>query len=92
MKKSGNHAARGRPPGPSRRTPRGRYLGTRIRALRERRGLRPIDCAYLAGLSPQYWADLEAGRRRDPRWSTVQAIQRALSCRLEDLLPENDEI
>ncbi len=63
-------------------------FGATLKMLRERSGKRPADCAYLAGVSRQYWNKLESGRVADPRWSTICKIVQAVDGRFEELIIE----
>ena len=56
----------------------------RLRAAREKAGLRPVDLARAAGLTRQSVGHLEQGIRQ-PSWQTVQQLVAALGCRFEDL-------
>lgn len=53
---------------------------------RQRRKMTLTEAAKAAGWTPQKWANLEAGRRSDPRISTVETVARVLKCKVDDLL------
>lgn len=53
---------------------------------RQRRKLTLTEAAKRAGWTPQKWANLEAGRRADPRVSTVEVVAKVLGCKVDDLL------
>jgi transcriptional regulator with XRE-family HTH domain len=57
-----------------------------IRMRRQRRKMTLTEAAKAAGWTPQKWANLEAGRRADPRVSTVETVARVLGCKVDDLL------
>jgi transcriptional regulator with XRE-family HTH domain len=57
-----------------------------IRMRRKRKNLTLTEAANLAGWTPQKWANLESGRRKDPRVSTVETVARVLGCKVDDLL------
>lgn len=61
-------------------------LGTRIRQLRERRGLSQERTAHRAGKSEHWLVDVEAGRA-DPRYSDLIELARVLEVDLVDVLP-----
>lgn len=61
-------------------------LGTNARAARLERGLTIRALAHMASLSPSVVAELESGRIKDPRVSTLYAIAVALGIRMEDLM------
>lgn len=64
-------------------------IGERIRRLRERRGWSREALAYHSGRSWAAIEQIETGRRRDPRISTLMALAGALDVKVEDLLPRN---
>ena len=49
-------------------------FGTRLRQLREDRGLRLKDMADELGVSATYLSALEHGRRSKPNWSFIQRV------------------
>lgn len=53
---------------------------------RLRKNLTLTEAANRAGWTPQKWANLEAGRRADPRISTLETVAHVLHCRVDDLL------
>ena len=62
--------------------------GERLRALREKKGLTQEQLALLAGVRQSVVSKIERGVI-DPRFSTMQALARALGMRLDKL--EGDE-
>lgn len=61
--------------------------GTRLRILRERSKLTAKAAAALVGHTPQYWSDLEHGRREfTPQWALYAALK--LDWRPSELHPE----
>jgi transcriptional regulator with XRE-family HTH domain len=66
-------------------------LARRIKALREAVALSPEEVAARANLSLSRVTKLEAGKKSDPRVSTILALASALGVKpgaiLEDLLP-----
>lgn len=63
-------------------------LATRLRRLREARGLSTRQLAGAAGFSQGVVTHLETGRTRDPRLETLRALAAALGVGLEDLAGE----
>jgi transcriptional regulator with XRE-family HTH domain len=61
------------------------HLGHHLRATRERRGWARETLAYHAGVSCAAIAQIEAGRRPNPRLSTVIALAEALGVTVEQL-------
>lgn len=61
-------------------------IGPVLRHLRENRGWTREALAYHAGLSWAAVAQIETGRRPDPRLSTLVALARALGVALDDLV------
>lgn len=49
-------------------------LGSRLRQLREERGMTLKDMAAAVGVSPAYLSALEHGRRGRPTWGLIQRI------------------
>jgi len=60
-------------------------LGPRLRAAREEQGVRLIDVADKAGISPQYLSEIERGRK-EPSSEMIAAVTGALGLGLDDLL------
>jgi transcriptional regulator with XRE-family HTH domain len=60
-------------------------MGTKIRKLRKAKGMSQADLAKRARLTRVYVTRLEAGRQ-DPSLSTINAIARALSVPVGELL------
>jgi transcriptional regulator with XRE-family HTH domain len=65
-------------------------LARRIRALRERRGLRQEDFAARCGISVSFASLLERGER-SPSYETLVQMAEALGVPLADLFREDDE-
>lgn len=61
-------------------------LLARIRELREVRGLSQEAFAEKAGLNYKYYQQVEAGRKRDIRLSTLQKLAQACELELWELL------
>ncbi|HEU0239248.1 MAG TPA: helix-turn-helix transcriptional regulator [Mycobacterium sp.] len=60
-------------------------LGRSLRAIREEQGVRLVDIAGRAGISPQYLSEIERGRK-EPSSEMIAAITGALGVDLADLL------
>ena len=60
-------------------------IGEAIRAARESAGLSQSEAARLAAMSRQQLWNIESGRRRDPQWSVVVRIARAIGVSLDEL-------
>jgi len=63
-------------------------IGERIRTLRTVRGLSQEEVARRTGIGLKSYGDLERGRTRDPHYSTLRGVARALGVRVEELLEE----
>jgi transcriptional regulator with XRE-family HTH domain len=63
-------------------------IGERIRSLRMARGLSQEEVARRTGIGLKSYGDLERGRTRDPHYSTLRGVARALGVRVEELLEE----
>jgi transcriptional regulator with XRE-family HTH domain len=63
-------------------------IGERIRSLRTARGLSQEEAARRSGIGLKSYGDLERGRTRDPHYSTLRGVARALDVGVEDLLEE----
>jgi transcriptional regulator with XRE-family HTH domain len=61
-------------------------IGRLVRAFRKAAGLSQQALAVAAGLSLAVVAQIEQGRKADPRLSTALALARALGVRVEDLV------
>ncbi len=57
-----------------------------ITRRREAKGLTKTDAAKLASISVQQWNDIESGRYPDIRLSTLEAMAKALKCKVQDLI------
>lgn len=60
-------------------------LGAAIRALRQRSGLSQEDLAAAAGIHTTYLSGIERGRR-NPSWTVVGSLSRALGVSLLELV------
>lgn len=58
----------------------------RIKQERINAGLSTSRAAKMCGWTPQKWANLEAGRRPDPRISTLAEAARVLGCKVDDFV------
>jgi transcriptional regulator with XRE-family HTH domain len=63
-------------------------IGERIRSLRTARGLSQEEVARRTGIGLKSYGDLERRRTRDPHYSTLRGVARALNVRVEELLEE----
>jgi transcriptional regulator with XRE-family HTH domain len=63
-------------------------IGERIRSLRTARGLSQEEVARRTGIGLKSYGDLERGRTKDPHYSTLRGVARALGVRVEALLEE----
>ena len=64
-----------------------RNFGRRLKEMREQAGLTQPQLAQRSGLTKAGIANLEQGRR-EPSWSTVVALSRALNVALDEFLQE----
>lgn len=62
-------------------------MTTRLRVLREARGLTLEELSRLTGIAPSNLSQIETGKT-DPRWSTVMRVLDALGTDLSDLAPK----
>jgi transcriptional regulator with XRE-family HTH domain len=53
-------------------------IATRVKTLREKAGLSQLELAIKTGLSLSLIAQIEQGKKADPRMSTLQALAEAL--------------
>jgi len=60
-----------------------------IRRRRKEINMSQTDAAKLAGWTQQRWAEIENGKRLDPRLSTLEAVANVLRCSVIDLLKES---
>jgi transcriptional regulator with XRE-family HTH domain len=67
-------------------------LLTRIRELREARGLSQEAFAEKAGLTYKYYQHVESGRRRDIRLSTLDKLAKACGLKLWELFNFDAEL
>jgi transcriptional regulator with XRE-family HTH domain len=65
-------------------------ISDRLKELRNKAGMTQQALATVAGLSISAIIHIEAGRIPDPRLSTLQALARALGCKVDDLAPLDD--
>ena len=63
-------------------------IGERIRSLRTARGVSQEEVARRTGIGLKSYGDLERGRTKDPHYSTLRGVARALGVRVEELLQE----
>jgi transcriptional regulator with XRE-family HTH domain len=63
-------------------------IGERIRSLRTARGLSQEEVARRTGIGLKSYGDLERGHTRDPHYSTLRGVARALGVRVEELIEE----
>jgi transcriptional regulator with XRE-family HTH domain len=63
---------------------------TKLRYLREKRGMTKSELGRRIGLDAQYVYKLEHGDHTDIRTSTLLRLAVALGCRADDLLAEYD--
>jgi transcriptional regulator with XRE-family HTH domain len=63
-------------------------IGERIRSLRTARGLSQEEVARRTGIGLKSYGDLERGRTKDPHYSTLRGVARALGVRVEELIEE----
>lgn len=66
-------------------------FGNRLKQLREAAGLTQEGLARVAGLSTSAVARIEQ-RGKDPAWSTVQRLARALGVGVAEFETEDDEL
>jgi transcriptional regulator with XRE-family HTH domain len=66
-------------------------LATRLKALRMAAGLTQQELAHEAKLSISLLAQLEQGRKKDPRVSTILSLAHALGCTADSLIWGLDE-
>ena len=66
-------------------------IARNLRTLREGRGLTREGLAFHTGLSWSAIEQIESGRRRDLRVSTMVALAGALGCKIETLLDPGDQ-
>jgi len=62
------------------------FLAERLRSLRKQRSFTQEQFAEAAGLSYKYYQQIEAGRKRDLRLSTLTKIAGALRIEVSELL------
>jgi transcriptional regulator with XRE-family HTH domain len=63
-------------------------IGERIRSLRTARGLSQEEVARRTGIGLKSYGDLERGRTKDPHYSTLRGVARALGVHVEELIKE----
>jgi transcriptional regulator with XRE-family HTH domain len=69
------------------RSPTAGDLGRTIRRLRQERQLSQESLAHAAQIHPTYVSGIERGRR-NPSWSVLASLARALGLRLSELVSE----
>jgi transcriptional regulator with XRE-family HTH domain len=63
---------------------------SKMRELRESKGLTQVDAAAKAGMTVSRWNDVESGRKANVTIDTLSTIAAALGCDARDLLtPKN---
>jgi transcriptional regulator with XRE-family HTH domain len=67
-------------------------IGERIRSLRTARGLSQEEVARRTGIGLKSYGDLERGRTKDPHYSTLRGVARALGVRVEELISTEEVI
>ncbi len=67
-------------------------LLARVRELRKAKGLTQESFAERAGLKYKYYQQVEAGRRVDIRFSTLQKLAKACDLELWELLKVDDPL
>jgi transcriptional regulator with XRE-family HTH domain len=60
-------------------------LKERLRELRQAAGLTQMELAAAAGLTLSGVTQIEAGKIKNPRLDTLQALAKVLGCTLDDL-------
>jgi transcriptional regulator with XRE-family HTH domain len=65
-------------------------LKERLRELRAAKGLTQMELAAAAGLTLSGVTQMEAGKIKNPRLDTLQALARVLGCTLDDLARGDD--
>lgn len=63
-------------------------LGAQIRQARKIHGMSQVELARRIGISKTAMNDIESGGTRDPRFSVVQRISKALGVSLDLFQPE----
>ena len=66
-------------------------LATRLKQAREKAGISQQELAARSKLSIGVVSQIEQGRRKDPRVSTMQALALSLGVKIDDLLPSSEE-
>jgi len=61
-------------------------LATRIKKLRQNKGVSQDKLSKLAGVTLHTIAKIESGATQDPRVDTIKRIADALSCSVDELL------
>lgn len=64
---------------------------TKLRDMRQKKGVTQADLAYASRVSAPFMCDLEAGRR-NARMDTWERIAEALGCSTEDIIMPNGEV
>ena len=59
-----------------------------IRARRQELGLTQVEAARLAGMAQPRWAELENGRRANPRLEWLEKIAKILRCKLTQIVTD----
>jgi transcriptional regulator with XRE-family HTH domain len=61
-------------------------FGRRLRAARKARGLKQIEVAAKANVSPNHYARLERGEIK-PKYEMIEKLAKALGVKSSDILP-----
>lgn len=77
------------PPPRAIRSCRPTRLGQRIRLLRQQQRLSQVELAKRVGISKTAMNDIESGQTRDPRFSIVERISKALGVSMDRFEPED---
>ena len=63
-------------------------ISSRLKALREERGISVAELADSSGVSQPYIWQIESGRRKNPGGNTLQKLSSGLGVNVEELLTE----
>lgn len=75
----------------AKRKPAKTGFGTRLRTIREAKGLTQEQLAERVGMAYQAIARIERGDSDNPTWSTVQKLAEALGVEPNDFQADDDE-
>jgi transcriptional regulator with XRE-family HTH domain len=62
------------------------YIAVQLKKIREKAGISQQELAFQTGLSMSLIAQIEQGKKLDPRMSTVQALANALGVEYTELM------